>query len=210
MHKKFLLFLFFYGSLKIFITYSQPLSKGHSLIEFFYGYPNLFWKYYTNKGIIEVKNYKDLYIFNLGPLGARLEHLIDYNLGFGLEINYALTEAVWQEKTNPSVNDGLYNINSVYSLRYRIMFFSDYYFFYSLRIMTYARICLGFSSFEWEKNKRMIDGKFKNEYFRNKLPIGARISIGVRYFILEDFCLNTEVGLGGGPLLSVGFGLKPH
>jgi len=203
MKKCFLLLVFF--SLALNMLNAQIVEKGTKLIDVYYGWPNLLSN--TVKTALTNQNSVNIKVGSIGPIGGRLEFMASDKVGIGLEINYANTSVKWVENTtDDNGNNVVYNYEVSLS-RARFLMCFNFHFGGSENFDAYWKLGAGYvsRSLEYKSN----DPNFGDDRINLKfIPFAIRTGVGVRYFLAENFHLNAELGIGGGPLMTFGIGTK--
>jgi len=161
----------------------------------------------TAKTTLTDDNSVDVKVGSIGPLGGKLEYMVSDKVGAGIEINYANTSVKWTENTTDGNGN---NVSYQYDFsipRMRLMFCFNLHFGSSENFDGFWRIGAGYSSLSWKYTTN--DPNYNDEQINfNLFPIAFRTAIGGRYFFSENFGLNAELGLGGGPLVAFGISTK--
>jgi hypothetical protein len=186
-------------------TFAQIVEKGAKLLDVYYGWPNLWTN--TAKNILTNDNSTNIKVGSLGPLGGRIEYLASDKVGFGLDLNYAVTTVKWSERyVDPNGNNAYYNYD-VSVPRFRALFCFNFHFGGSENFDAYWKLGAGYAS--WSVTSKSNDPNYKGDRVDfNLLPFAIRTGVGARYFFTENFQANVELGLGGGPLMTFGLGTK--
>ncbi len=199
----FFTFVFFLVALNI--SNAQIVEKGNKLIDVYYGWPNL-WSN-TAKNTLTNQNSVDIKVGSIGPIGGRIEFLASDKVGLGIEFNYASTSVKWSDHTvDANSNNVIYNYE-VTIPRFRALFCFNFHFGSSENFDAYGKLGAGYASLSW--TYKTNDPNYGDDRINfNLIPFAIRAGIGARYFIAENFHLNAELGIGGGPLMAFGIGTK--
>lgn len=159
--------------------------------------------------------YDSYRVSGFGPAGVRGEYLINDHIAFGADINYSATNIEWSEKTetgyDPKTNDPIYTTYnykvSVPRLRIVAKFNahfgeSDHFDWYAGGGIGYNRTTIKLTS---DDPSYTDQGDLSGGFL---IPIAARVDFGGRYFFTDNIGMGFEVGLGGGPLASLGISAK--
>ncbi|MCX7862668.1 MAG: porin family protein [Bacteroidales bacterium] len=186
-------------------TNAQIVEKGSKLIDVYYGWPNL-WSH-TAKTTLTNDNSYQIEIGSIGPMGARLEYLASDKVGVGIEFNYSNTSVSWRENSSDGNGNNVTYHYKVTIPRYRAMFCFNFHFGGSENFDAYGKLAAGYGS--WAITYSTNDPTYNDDRINfNLIPISIRTAIGARYFISDNFHINAELGLGGGPLMAFGIGTK--
>ncbi len=186
-------------------TNAQIVEKGTKLIDVYYGWPNL-WTNVAKKSLTDANSYQ-IKVGSLGPIGGRLEYLASDRVGLGIEVNYSNTSVSWNADTRDgNGNNVVYNYK-VSVPRVRAMFAFNFHFGASEEFDAYWKLAAGYSSLSFTYSTN--DPTYNDDRINFDLfPVAIRTAVGGRYFITENFHLNAELGLGGGPLMAFGIGTR--
>lgn len=192
---------------------AQCVEKGTVAVDAYYGFPNLLTtavkSIYSNDNGYE--NYK---VSGFGPAGVRGEYLINDHIAFGVDVNYSATNIQWTEQEtigyDPKSGDPIYtNYNYKVAVpRLRALAKFNAHFGTSDHFDWYAGAGLGYN--HTTVKITTDDPSYAEQDLGNTflIPIAARIDFGGRYYFAENVGVGFEVGLGGGPLASLGLSVK--
>lgn len=186
-------------------TKAQIVEKGTKLLDVYYGWPNL-WTNVAKTSLTDANSYQ-IKVGSLGPIGGRLEYLASDKVGLGIEVNYSTTSVSWEaDAQDANGNNVVYNYK-VTVPRVRAMFSFNFHFGGSEEFDAYWKLAAGYGSlsFTYSTNDPTYND---NRINFNVIPIAIRTAVGGRYFLTENFHLNAELGLGGGPLMAFGIGTR--
>ena len=192
---------------------AQCVEKGTIAVDAYYGFPNLLTTavkaLYANDGTYE--NYR---VSGFGPAGVRGEYLINDHIAFGIDVNYSLTNVQWTEQSTigyvPVTGDPIY-ANYDYKIsvpRLRALAKFNAHFGKSEHFDWYAGAGLGYNHTTLTLTTNDPDYVEEDLSGTYAIPVAARIDFGGRYFFTDNIGLGFEVGLGGGPLASLGLNIK--
>ena len=193
-------------------TYAQKeVEKGTVAIDAYYGFPNLLTT--AVKAIYSQETEYETYkVSGFGPAGIRGEYFITDHIAFGADINYSNTNVEWTENRDEYIGGGLY-ITHTYNYkvsvpRLRALGKFNFHFGASEHFDWYAGAGLGYNhtAVTFTSN----DPNYVNEDLKNALviPVTGRIDFGGKFYFTDNIGLGFEVGLGGGPLASLGICAK--
>lgn len=176
------------------LAQDQALSQGNILVEGYYGFPNfatfLLRSAYGLSGSDENVN-----IGGLGPLGARVEYMIDDNIGLGVEVYYGASSVEWNEANlNPTQGDPDNYFYSVDYNRLSINIRGAYHFPVSSNLDAYVLGGVGYrgTTYKFDTN----DPAFQKQTVGNLFPLSYRLGAGGRYFIADAIGIGLEFALG--------------
>jgi hypothetical protein len=185
--------------------FAQAVEKGTKLVDVYYGWPNL-WSSIA-KAAITNSNSLNVGVGSTGPFGARFEYMASDKVGFGVDLNYALTTVKFNEETTDG-NGNSVTYNYKWSIpRLRALFRFNLHFGGSEKFDAYWTLGAGYSSLNWSYTTNDPNYTDNNVKF-NYIPIALRTGIGARYYFSESIGANVELGLGGGPLMTFGLSTK--
>lgn len=193
---------------------AQCVEKGTVAIDAYYGFPNLLTtaikSAYANDGTYD--NYR---VSGFGPAGVRGEYFINDHIAFGVDVNYSATNIEWSEQQTagyePITGAPIYTTYdykvSVPRLRALAKFnahfgTSDHFDWYAGAGIGYNHTTINFTT----NDPSYTDDEALGKTFL--IPIAARIDFGGRYYFAQNIGVGFEVGLGGGPLASLGLSVK--
>ncbi|MEI8203462.1 MAG: outer membrane beta-barrel protein [Bacteroidota bacterium] len=193
-------------SLNLVHSQTNCISKGKSLIDVYYGFPN----FYSNIITQEYNNSYDLTrgvkpnynISGFGPIGLKYEYLLTDEIGLGLNLFYASTSLKWSDAT--------YNYKTTVT-RFRAAVTANWHFSPTPDFDPYVMVHLGYANFNYTFDQTSINDSIPAIHpkpdLKFMLPVAMRIGIGARYFFTKNIGINAEVGLGG-VVLTGGVSLK--
>lgn len=199
-------FFLFIASFQIaLLSKAQIVVKGTKLFDAYYGWPNL-WSN-TAKKILTDANSFHIKVGNIGPLGGRLEYLGSDKVGVGLDVNYSNTSVSWKDNALDANNNNVVYYYKVSVPRIRAMMSFNFHFGGSENFDAYWKIAAGYST--WSFTFESSDPNYDEDRIEfDLIPVAFRVGMGVRLFLVQNFNLNAEIGLGGGPLITFGIGTK--
>ncbi len=194
-------------------TYAQAVEKGTVAVDAYYGFPNLLSA--TARNLYFDQTYDNFSVTGFGPAGIRGEYFINDHIAFGLDINYSVTNIKWTDQGYEEYdsNTGTY-ITRTYNYkisipRLRTLAKFAYHFGSSDNFDWYAGAGIGYNSTHTiltTDNPTYTDYKGLGSIF--VIPVSARIDFGGKYYFSKNIGAGFEVGLGGGPLASIGLCAK--
>lgn len=151
----------------------------------------------------------------LGPIGGRVEYMIDDKISIGLESNYTKRVAEWTDENtesvyNPTTDEYETSTSSVdYTLTQsiiRIMVRTNYFF------VNEEKYQIGFSN---SLGYRMVRWDFKpfDDYYTDILtlstwPLAYRGAFNLHYYFIPNLGINAEIGFSGGAYVNAGLSAK--
>jgi opacity protein-like surface antigen len=192
-------------------VYAQ-VAKGTVAVDAYYGFPNLLTQ--AVKSVYNDQNAEGYKVSGFGPAGVRGEYFVTDHIAFGADVNYSQTNIQWREiseEYDPITNT---NFSRAYNYkvsvpRLRILGKFNFHFGASEHFDWYAGAGIGYNNTKvtLTTNDPSYDG-YEELGGIFVIPISGRINFGGRYFFTENIGLGFEVGLGGGPLASLGICAK--
>lgn len=185
-----------------FTSKAQALEEGNISINTYYGSPSigtmLMKSIFTSDSDID----QDLDFINIGPVGVQAEYMVTENIGIGIEGSYSNILIKYTE---------IYDYN--FSLtRIRVMPRFSYHFSSSDWFDTYLSLGMGYkhSILKFTTNDPLETDEQEDfeETAMGGIPLALRIGWGARFYITENLGISTELGFGGGYLLSGGLVYK--
>ncbi|MFN3404250.1 MAG: hypothetical protein ACK40G_09175 [Cytophagaceae bacterium] len=190
---------------------AQIYNRSNILLETSYGGPNL------TSGVIkgiykaskEFGNDNPVRVKSFGPICGKAQYFITPKIGVGLSFNYANTMVdgtVKIETEHPSTGEPISEMFDYAASipRYRIMpMISFHPWENNTKWDPYFAFGFGYQSWkikETKYNLGSIDLPMSWYAFRGE--------VGVRYYVCDNFFLNANAGMGGGPLIAGGVGYK--
>lgn len=192
-------------------TATAQVEEGNMIIDLYYGYPNVgksFWS------ALETETTSNAKATGIGPFGGRFEYMIADNFGFGVDVNYLSNGYSYDDQvsvydtTTMTWSDQTYNY-SYTKTKLRIMARLNYHFVQTDVVDAYVGFGAGYKH-KTNKFSTTEPGGTESDFESglNLLPMSLRVALGARFFFTDFIGINTEMGLGGGPLLSGGISLK--
>ncbi|HRG37298.1 MAG TPA: hypothetical protein PK289_02100 [Bacteroidia bacterium] len=194
---------------------AQCVEKGTIAVDAYYGFPNLLTT--AIKTVYADNGYDNYKVSGFGPAGIRGEYLINDHIAFGVDVNYSVTNIEWSEEgstyTSYDPKTGIYvyptynykiNVPRLRALAKFNAHFgsSDHFDWYAGAGVGYNHTTLNLTTNDPSYTE---DEDLAGTFF---IPVAARIDFGGRYFFTDNIGLGFEVGLGGGPLASLGLNVK--
>lgn len=181
---------------------AQAIDQGRVLIDFYYGFPNL-WTTSIRTVVREAALPIDLQTRSIGPLGGRIEYMATRRFGVGLDIYYARSEVSYAaEGVDLQGNPRTYNY-AVKMPRPRVVLRGNFHLGNSDMVDPYVVLGLGYSG------TRVVveteDPVFDVNTFSLpvSIPVAYRIGFGTRVMLTRFVGLSGEIGIGG-PLITGG------
>jgi hypothetical protein len=187
------------------------------IIEPMFGFPAV-GNYLLNKGNLDQGNALIAYDKKGIPfqLGARFEYMAKHRFGIALETNYERTgyERSYYE-TDPLT--GILDSNSITQAswvegRARFVLRFQYHFVQRERLDIYAGLGGGYVLINANGTSNnlpdpAVEPTGIKELYLERLsePIAARLFLGCRFHVSDHFGLSTEVGIGSGSAIQLGF-----
>lgn len=188
-----------------FVANAQIVEKGTKLIDVYYGWPNL-WTSVAKSSLTDANSYQ-IKVGSIGPIGGRLEFMTSERVGLGVEVNYSNTSVSWKADAQDGNGNNVVYDYKVSVPRVRAMFAFNFHFGGSEEFDAYWKLAAGYSSLSFTYSTN--DPNYNDDRINfNVIPVAIRTAVGGRYFITENFHLNAELGLGGGPLMAFGVGTR--
>lgn len=183
---------------------AQAVEEGDIIIEGFYGWPN-FATFLLRTAYGFSAGDENVNITSAGPLGGRIEYMLDDNVGIGLDAFYGASGIEWVDIGITQLgSDTLYNYEIDYN-RVTVNLRAAYHFNISDQFDAYLAGGVGY---RYARTRVQTEDPFFEEAtVRNFLPFSVRGAIGGRYFIANTIGLGLEFALGG-PLVSGGVSIK--
>ena len=177
-------------------TQTNCISQGKSLIDVYYGFPNLYSTiieqgYNNNFDLTRGlrPNYANSFF---GPVGVKYERMITDQLGIGLNVFYANTIIQW--------SDEIYNYKSNIS-RLRVAVTGNWHFATTAKFDPYCMAHIGYANYNYKFDQvskfDSIPPIHPKPDIQFMIPIALRVGIGARYFFTDKLGVNAEIGLGG-------------
>jgi opacity protein-like surface antigen len=191
---------------------AQRVEKGTFAFEAYYGFPNLLSSALKTAYSDDVyyENYK---VGGFGPAGIRAEYFITDHIAFGADVNYSLSTVEWDEKRDIyDNNSNVITQTYTYKLsvpRLRALGKFNFHFGASEHFDWYAGAGLGYNHTQIKITTNdpsyTDDDNLGNIFI---IPISGRIDFGGKYYFAKNVGVGFELGLGGGPLASLGICAK--
>lgn len=191
---------------------AQALEEKDLVIDAQMGYPNLsYWKSGASFSHLSFGNESDNIHKSIGQFILSTEFFLTDKIGLSIGGNfgYYYDYQEWQQTVYDG-NTGEYTTNTYFSelrtTRFRFYVGPHFHLLRSERLDTYFGTKVGIKKSYFNERNNYPDGSGQN-YIGFEFPVGLRLSYGLRYFVTEEFAINTEFGLGG-PLVSFGLSYK--
>lgn len=173
-------------------TQAQCVSEGSTIIDVFYGFPDLYGS------VLREGTNDNADVKSTGPLGGKIEYMLSDNVGLGAVIGYANTTTEW--------SDSGYSYK-VSVPRFRVMGSFNLHFATSDKLDPYFMVAAGYAN-----SSIKIDATDPTYGDNNVdvpgINIAFRTAVGTRYFFNDFLGANVEIGLGSGALIQGGVSLK--
>jgi len=211
MKKKFLLIFCFFLTLNL--SFSQALKKEDFVVEFQMGYPNLsYWKS-GYSGLFRLGNpninNNDIHK-SIGQFVFNSEFFLTDKIGLALGFNYGYYYDYYETEIEEyDQNTQQFTVNTYFSEkkthRYRIYIGPNFHLIRTERLDSYLGLKVGIKRYNINRKDNFPEnGSYYNfSDIEFEIPVGLRVSYGLRYFFTESLALSTEFGLGG-PMLTFG------
>jgi len=184
------------ASLIAFSANGQAVEQGDVAIGAFYGSPSIGTLFLQALLTADDSDFQTAAEFSfLGPVGIKAEYMVAEKLGIGIEASYStwsLTSAT--EKFTAT--------------RIRLAPRFSYHLGSSDVFDSYFSLGMGFKNSTYKFTSDDPTAVF-DESDLPSTPLTLRIAWGGRYYITEQFAIATELGFGGGYLISGGLVFKP-
>ncbi len=183
---------------------AQAVEEGDIIVEGFYGWPN-FATFLLRAAYGFSANDEQVNISSAGPLGGRVEYMIDDNISLGLEGYYGASGLEWEGMSlTDQGNDTTYMYDVSYN-RVTANLRAAYHFDLGDNFDAYVAGGVGY---RYTRSRFDTDDPFFEEASVGSfLPFSIRGAVGGRYFIANTIGLGLEFALGG-PLVSGGVSIK--
>ncbi|MFT6746170.1 MAG: hypothetical protein ACJAZ2_000508 [Glaciecola sp.] len=173
---------------------AQSINKGDITFDVFYGSPSIgtliFKSLATASGEVDFNTF--------GPIGIKFEYMISDKVGLGVEGSYSTLSM-------KAVENGY---TSEFTLnRIRIMPRFSYHMGSSDNFDSYFSLGMGYRNSTYEFSSTDVTATV-DESITGGIPMAMRIAWGARYYFTPNIGLSTELGLGGGHLISGGLVIK--
>ena len=179
---------------------AQAVEQGKSLVDVYYGFPNLYTSVlktaYAN-GSQDI----NVAIQGLGPIGMRYEYMMSDTIGIGGEFNYASSSVSWDA---PDVNNVMQHYEAS-SPRTRIMGRFNVHFGGNDHFDGYFGVGAGYKNTQY---KFTSSDPTYNASAKSLIPIAFRLAVGGRYYFTDNIGAGLELGLGGGGIINAGLAFK--
>lgn len=185
---------------------SKSVHQGTVSIDAYYGVPNILLNIFMNS----LPTSNQYHIQNIGPCGIRGEIFMVDHVAFGLDANYSLSTISW--KVEETTGNYPYTITQITSYdvtinRLRVLAKCNFHFAANEHFDWYAGGGIGYNQTEYTQHKNGVASKYdRDDNFASLIsavPVSWRINFGGKYYFTPNIGAGMEVGICGGPLLSL-------
>lgn len=178
-------------------TQTNCISQGKSLIDVYYGFPNLYSTIIEqgyNNNFDLTRGMRPSYSNSfVGPVGFKFERMITDQIGVGLNVFYANTTIQW--------SDNSYSYKTTVE-RIRVAVTGNWHFATTAKFDPYFMAHVGYANYNYKfdavANYDSIPASpHPKPDIQFMIPIALRVGMGARYFFNNNLGVNAEVGLGG-------------
>ena len=178
---------------------AQCVQKGNSLIDLYWGGPNLYAAIFRTA--VTNQNSTNITVSSWGQVGAKYEYMLTDIFGMGLDVNYSSFSVSFRDLNTANIYTYKYT-----SPDFRAMLGFNFHFVHADKIDAYAAIKTGYLNRTFTATSN--DPNFTAQSVNFPIPVALRIEAGMRYFFTETVGLHVNIGIGGGPIAAGGLALK--
>ena len=185
---------------------AQAVQQGNFIFNIYYGGPNFSASFlqttFVNAGAGDELDR----INSLGPVGGSVSYMISEKISLGVDANYTDVSVSYTSQSSDTLgNSTFYNTKSGFTT-IRVFPRFDYHFSNSDQFDGYFGVGAGFRNrtYYFETD----DPYYDSGNLEGINPIAFRLAVGGTYYLMENFGINLEIGLGGGGLLRGGLALQ--
>jgi opacity protein-like surface antigen len=123
-----------------------------------------------------------------GPLYVKYEHAVNDHIGLGVNVAYAANKWAYNYE-----NDGARYTETTERTTYSILARFNYHFGNSDKFDPYLGLGMGYRDANWDIRS---DSPYGNSgvTFKSLIPFGFELTVGARYFFLENLGVYAEMG----------------
>jgi hypothetical protein len=175
---------------KVKTTLKSPTSlptmpeEGNMVFSIGYGVPNLTKSLYS-----AYDSYTNFSVTGIGPLHFKFEYFLSESFGVGLVVNYVNTSATWKDENFAGI---LYKTTYNYSsLAFNMRF--NWHFYTNDHFDIYGGSGIGYRVNKYEyidEDPNGLTDWSRPSFF----PLGFELTVGMRYFFMENIGVYMEVG----------------
>jgi hypothetical protein len=191
---------------------SSAVHKGTSLIDVYYGGPNLYGAIFKSlvESAAKSNNNNNGGITNVsgsgsGFIGGKYEYLLTDIFGIGVDFNYSTYTVKFQELTTDNNGTPVIYHYSYTTPAIRAMVGFNFHFVHAANIDVYGAVKTGYYN---RTTSFTSDQPGYNFTFTSLIPVAFRLETGMRYFFTPNVGVHANIGIGGGPIAVGGVSLK--
>ena len=194
--------LFAFNSISI---NAQAVQQGNFIFNVYYGGPNLTASILETTFVNAGAGDEVDRINSLGPIGGSVSYMIADKISLGVDANYTdVSISFTSQSVDTAGNSILFNTKAGFRT-IRVFPRFDYHFSNSDQFDGYFGVGAGFRNRTYYTESDDPDYDASSEGIN---PIAFRLAVGGTYYLMENFGINLELGLGGGGLLRGGLALQ--